>query len=309
MQERRFVNWKYEDQGGPEPDKVPYTPDCIMRRASVTDPKTWGTYMDSQGRYNADPSVAGIGLILHKNGSTITAIDLDDVIDDTGIQEWARALVLTIGSYTELSPSGQGIHVFLDGSKPTGCELSKIKGLGPGGQSGIEVYDNLRYMTITGVPVPGLEELCSRPIEKRQEHLAVLCEEMAALNPTVASKSQAGQSDHDYAAKIIQQLTADVSTIEMMMREIRCRRYLDCLPMAISGQRGHDATFRAACELFRFGLDEEAAWRALMHFNDTRCTPPWSEKELHHKIRQSRRAVVGARAFGDRLDKQNGIGG
>lgn len=62
------------------------------------------------------------------------------------------------------------------------------------------------------------------------------------------------------------------------------RAYLAKLPQAISGQGGHPATYRAASILANgFDLPWGDAWTLLQEFNQ-RCTPPWSEKELRHKL-------------------------
>jgi Bifunctional DNA primase/polymerase, N-terminal/AAA domain len=64
----------------------------------------------------------------------------------------------------------------------------------------------------------------------------------------------------------------------------RARAYLAKTPPAISGQGGHDATFWAACCLvLGFNLSPVDALPLLLEWND-RCVPPWSEKELRHKL-------------------------
>jgi len=64
----------------------------------------------------------------------------------------------------------------------------------------------------------------------------------------------------------------------------RARKYMDRLPVAVSGQGGHNATFRAACVLLiGFALNKSEALCLMSEFNQ-RCQPPWSEKELMHKI-------------------------
>ncbi len=64
----------------------------------------------------------------------------------------------------------------------------------------------------------------------------------------------------------------------------RARRYLAKLPVAVSGQGGHNATFRAACALVHgFGLAEADALAVLGEWNRS-CQPPWSESELRHKV-------------------------
>jgi hypothetical protein len=64
----------------------------------------------------------------------------------------------------------------------------------------------------------------------------------------------------------------------------RARRYLAKLPRAVSGEGGHASTFRAACLLaIGFGLDRDESLQLLREWN-ARCQPPWSEKELEHKV-------------------------
>ena len=53
---------------------------------------------------------------------------------------------------------------------------------------------------------------------------------------------------------------------------------------AIAGQGGHNATFRAACKLRDAGLSEAEALAALVEWNATNAEPPWSIRELLHKV-------------------------
>lgn len=67
----------------------------------------------------------------------------------------------------------------------------------------------------------------------------------------------------------------------------RARGYLAHIEGAISGQRGHDRTFRVACVLaIKFGLTLEEALPLMSEWNE-QCEPPWSEKELLHKLQDA----------------------
>ena len=46
----------------------------------------------------------------------------------------------------------------------------------------------------------------------------------------------------------------------------------------------HAATFRAACCLVEFGIGEADAWQILCEWNQTHCQPPWTERDLRHKL-------------------------
>ena len=69
----------------------------------------------------------------------------------------------------------------------------------------------------------------------------------------------------------------------------RIEAYLDKIPPAVSGANGHAQTFAVAkVLLFGFGLSNPDALVLLRSYNQ-RCQPPWSEKELAHKIKSARK--------------------
>jgi hypothetical protein len=70
------------------------------------------------------------------------------------------------------------------------------------------------------------------------------------------------------------------------------RSILAALPPGISGAGGHPATFRAACECVRLGLGDADALALLGEYNQ-RCSPPWTDRELLHKLADARKAAGG----------------
>lgn len=89
----------------------------------------------------------GVGFVL---GDGIGCVDLDHVIDEAGrLDERAAALVASWPrTYTEVSPSGRGLHLFFRMGEAPGTVRSV------GGVS-VETYSVGRYMTVTGVPWRG----------------------------------------------------------------------------------------------------------------------------------------------------------
>ena len=53
---------------------------------------------------------------------------------------------------------------------------------------------------------------------------------------------------------------------------------------AISGQGGHNATFRVACKLRDAGLSPEEALSEIITWSESCASPPWSRRQLEHKI-------------------------
>lgn len=67
----------------------------------------------------------------------------------------------------------------------------------------------------------------------------------------------------------------------------RARAYLAKVGPAVSGQRGHDTCFRAACVLaVKFRLTYTQAWPLLVEWNRNNL-PPFTERELEHKLRDA----------------------
>jgi len=68
-------------------------------------------------------------------------------------------------------------------------------------------------------------------------------------------------------------------------------RYLAKCPAAVSGDAGHNVTFKTVCTVVNgFALGEDEAMHALHSWN-LGCDPPWKEHELRHKIRDAMRTI------------------
>lgn len=123
-------------------DKLPICP-RNGDAASSTDPGTWSDYATAAGAVTR-LGCRGIGFVL---GGGIAGIDIDHCIDpETGVvAQAALAIVESMHSYTEISPSGTGLHILWRGTK---AGPSCRKALAPG--MGLEMYDGGRYFTVTG---------------------------------------------------------------------------------------------------------------------------------------------------------------
>ena len=91
----------------------------------------------------------------------------------------------------------------------------------------------------------------------------------------------------------------------------QARAYARKIPGAVEGQNGDNDTFRAACKLLRgFNLSESETFDVLASEYNTRCQPPWTERELQETIRSAERygqEPVGGRLNGDRPAQRYGI--
>jgi putative DNA primase/helicase len=65
----------------------------------------------------------------------------------------------------------------------------------------------------------------------------------------------------------------------------RIHLYLAKCPPAVSGQLGHSQMFKTARYIIGgFDITSEEAFSILMREYNHRCVPPWSEKEMRHKV-------------------------
>ena len=114
--QKRWVVWNWEGAGDKR-TKVPYS--IMGTRASSTDPLTWTTYAKAKKTL---PFFSGVGIIFTPD-QLLLGIDIDHILSEDGkINHWAKAdiekLLAQTNSYTEISPSGTGLHILLALSAP-----------------------------------------------------------------------------------------------------------------------------------------------------------------------------------------------
>jgi len=136
----RWVRWKPVPRFSGKVTKAPLTPSGAL--ASSTNAKTWSSFAAVE---SATHIGVGTGFVL---GDGIGCIDLDHCLVDGELLPWAQTILDRCPpTFTEVSPSGDGLHIF--------GLLEPGPGRGQRGGDGIEFYSTGRYMTITGIPWPG----------------------------------------------------------------------------------------------------------------------------------------------------------
>ena len=151
-----FSNWVNWDKA----TKAPLSP-RTGKLASCKTPGTWSDF--SEAMKKAQAFDLGIGFVFTPEAG-YTGVDLDNCFAAEGkLKPWAAGVVRLLDSYTEFSPSGNGLHVIVKG------RLSG-NGLHP---KGIGVFSELRYFTMTA------KIFCDKcSIEDRQHELDILCQKL-----------------------------------------------------------------------------------------------------------------------------------
>jgi len=174
----QWVCWRAEDRDG-TPTKVPVdaTTDGY---ASTTDASTWTTF--ATAREHASATGCGVGFVF-TDDDPLVGVDLDDCRDlETGqLDEPAKEIVTRLESFTEVSPSGTGVHVIVTGTLPAGRNR----------HGDVELYDTSRFFTVTG------DHLSETPptVEQRDEPLTAVHEEYVAVEEPTTTSDEADHTD------------------------------------------------------------------------------------------------------------------
>ena len=134
-----WVCWKSKQRENGKSTKVPINP-FNGRYAKTNDPTTWGSFEDAESCYRSN-GFDGVGFVF-SNRDDLVGIDLDNCLDpESGKTDpHADKIIEKMQSYTEVSPSGRGVHIIVKGKLP-----------GPGRKTDqIEIYNEKRFFTITG---------------------------------------------------------------------------------------------------------------------------------------------------------------
>ena len=174
----QWICWREQDRDG-KPTKVPVEP-TDGSYASATDPETWHSF-ETAHEFVQDADVAGLGYVFIEDGPFV-GVDLDDCRDPTtgDVSEWAASIIHRLDSYTEVSPSGTGFHVLVEGSLPQGRNR----------KGDVELYETARFFTVTG------DRYRDAGIEQRSEELAAVhSEHVAATEQTTHQTSVRDHTD------------------------------------------------------------------------------------------------------------------
>lgn len=139
MNRRQWIVWRYVQING-KWTKPPHSPK-LGNQCSATDPANWTDYQTARNWCLANPGY-GVGFALSPDDG-LSGIDLDKCRDATLglLMPWASEIIGLAETYAEVSPSGTGIRMLVDG------KVAKALKYDP---AGVEVYGQDRYLTITG---------------------------------------------------------------------------------------------------------------------------------------------------------------
>src|SRR5690554_469982 len=164
MQEHgRFCLWKLVMKPGKtKPDKIPYQ--LNGKRADATNPQHYSSFEETVDVF-ADGGYAGIGIGCFE---PLRLVDVDNCVVNGTLDARGQDIVDTLDSYTELSPSGNGIHIFI---LADGFAYDSERYYINNRNTHVEVYApdvTGKFLTLTGKVIHGID------VNERSEQLQVV---------------------------------------------------------------------------------------------------------------------------------------
>ena len=216
--------------------------------ASSTNPDTWASFEDAlwaveHGYYDY------LGFVFNDNG--IVGIDIDDGFNENGgTSALALDIISECRSYTELSKSARGFHIFVIGDIPF---------KGKNNLAGVEIYKTARFFIMTGDAL--VTNLTIRKNQAALDHIIkkYFPETRESKTTTVTPRIYNPEWDHSKGSK-----------------RVKVRPNYPVIP---DGCRNICLTSLAGM-MHSIGYTKGQIYRELQYANNTACKPPLLDCEL-----------------------------
>jgi primase-polymerase (primpol)-like protein len=228
----QWVCWRAQERNG-KLTKVPIDPHT-RSFASVSDPDTWTHYELAVGVASVED---GLGFVF-TDDDPFLGVDLDDCREHGELTAWARDIVDRLDSYTEISPSGEGVHVLIEGDIPS----TKSR------RGDVECYDADRFFTMTG------DQLAETPdrIESRQDAF------VRVYDQYVYSDSESPEEARNSPREPTTSLLPDDELLERAMDAKNGEKFERLWHGSTLGYESHSEADMALCCLLAFWTGNDA---------------------------------------------------
>ena len=270
----QWVCWRSVNRDG-RPTKEPIDPHS-GRLAKTNDSSTWSDFETAWDRFESSQGLSGIGFVFTAD-DPFAGVDIDDCLDESGHYIWGANIVSDFDTYIEVSPSGTGVKLFLQGAKPSFAKCRK-DGFGPLMVGKVEVYDKGRFFTVTG------RRLSGSPAELQdcQGSLNELCEQLwpQTDGDTIAQPSDFNAAFDDCLASLLRLKINDHSD-------------------------GSHRLFVSCCRCVEHDLSDDDAIRCIRQYAGVRPFPKdWTDTQIAKRLRDAERTCK--RGEASNSDAKNG---
>jgi primase-polymerase (primpol)-like protein len=265
--------------------KIPFQTN--REEGDSSDPSKWTTYENAVKVYNGDKNYFdGIGFAFNSSGP-FAGMDYDDCIDEKrSIEPVVESYLNKLNSYTEISPSLEGVKVFTKAKLPV--EIKTTEGKIQQGFARkkelpeVEVYYGGRFFTVTGNILPQY----SKRVEERNIEQTEIFKEIFKSRNYFGEESAKKKTKQTKIVPEIKQLSPSEADAQLKrlfeMDETFRNNY--CTP-AVKPNRS-DIEFGLCAKMFEVGFDEKSVIRLM----DASPQGKWHEEGNHYRNRTLRRA-------------------
>ncbi len=234
---RQWLCWRSEEREG-KPTKIPYSP-ITGGRASSTTPETWAGYEEAV-RACKEEGYTGVGFVFTPEDD-LCGVDLDGCLDPLTeeIEPWAWTIIEELDSYTEISPSGKGVHILVRAALPEGRNR----------KGRFEAYDRGRYFTVTGRHLAGSPQR----IENRQEEL------QCVVRRVFGEESTNGHTKPVAVPEPVANGLSDSEVIQKALAASNSERFSRLWNGDTSGYGSHSEADLALCGMLAFWTGGDAS--------------------------------------------------
>lgn len=256
----QFVAWGWKWKGK-KWDKPPLKAFGRGGSAKSTDPETWTSYEKAlryvkNFEYYISEAHRGLGFCFTEDDPFV-GIDLDNCRDpQTGIfTDKAWQIICMLGSYAEISPSGTGVKIWIQGKMPEWSGKANHK-------EGVEVFESGKYYTLTGHQVPGTPKM----VRRCQPELEWICRTYLDSGET-KKKTKKKPSNRQNEPR---RPTSAIDDREHVLSA------LDCLPASMADD--YDDWLRVGMALHTFDQSLLGEWEQWSMQSPKYCPSACSEK-------------------------------
>jgi primase-polymerase (primpol)-like protein len=266
--EELFVCWREEIRSG-KPTKIPVNPKTGSD-AESDNPSTWGTFTEATEFYEAHRNkLRGIGRMF-SGADELMGVDFDNCLDSHGkiipgslAAEWLPQL----NSYTEISPSGRGVKVWLWAVQELG---------GKGGRRdtkrGLEIYSAGRYFTLTGKRLGQF----SPNVERRQHEIENFYSAIFLAKRNSPATCSAAPNSSNFAL-------SDIAIIHSASNAKNGQKFQKLWSGNIEGYSSQSEADVALCSLLWFWTGERERVRCLFGQSVLGARAKWKDRPDYQK--------------------------
>jgi primase-polymerase (primpol)-like protein len=279
----QWVVWRFEERNG-KLTKVPYMCDGSGKPAKSTDPNTWASCNNARLMMMAAATkYDGVGFVVTADDQYI-GVDLDHVINTEGnIEPWAIDVLNTLNSYTEVTPSGDGLRVWVKGKLPAGRRR----------RGNIEMYESGRYFTVTGCMAGHVTTIEERQAEVESVHANYVELKNENEELKIDEPGEIGRNREQSGA-------VNINDTELLNKARNAKNGAAAfIALYDRGEIGndHSAADLALCNLLAFWCNGDAVRMDTLFRNSALMREKWNKK--HNADGRTYGELTIARAIGD----------